>query len=221
MIVKCAGSAAESLKSAVLSVVNFEKIDQSGQFQQGLHPLVDVDKLHLATRLPDDAVAAGQFAQAIAVHEIHAGQVDEELFAAVAGKYVHKVAQLGAAVTQRQPAHTIHHHNAIEFSSLDLERHSWVAAGYSAGIISSVELAFKSSRRARRRSSRSLWAAVPGGRSGGFSDALGPARIAPHHLQDEPVHAMEKLRSGKEHERAITFHQMHALLAAKFGRRLA
>lgn len=133
MIVKFAGSAAEGLQSAVLSVVNFEEIDQPGQLQQGLHPLMDVDQFHLPARLPDNAIAAGQFAQAIAVHEIHAGQIDKELLAAVAGKDVHQVTQLGAAVTQRQPAHTIYHHNAIEFSGLDLERHSWFAAGYFAG----------------------------------------------------------------------------------------
>jgi len=41
----------------------------------------------------------GQFAQAIAVNEIHAREVDQKLLVAVAGEDMNKVAQLSAAVT--------------------------------------------------------------------------------------------------------------------------
>jgi hypothetical protein len=84
---------------------------------------MDVDQLHLAAHLPDDAVAAGQFAQAIAVHEVHASKIDQELPAAIAGEDVDKVAQPGPAVIQRHPSHNIHHHNVADFSGLNLNSH--------------------------------------------------------------------------------------------------
>jgi hypothetical protein len=58
-----------------------------------------MDKLHVAARLPDTAKAPGQFAQAIAVNEIHAREIDQKLLVAVAGEDMNKVAQLSAAVT--------------------------------------------------------------------------------------------------------------------------
>ena len=64
---------AKGLQRGLLDAVDFEKVDDPSQLQQGLHPLMYVDQFHLAAHLPDDAVAAGQFAQAIAVHEVHPG----------------------------------------------------------------------------------------------------------------------------------------------------
>jgi hypothetical protein len=58
-----------------------------------------MDKFHVSARLPDAAKAPGEFAQAIAVNEIHAREIDQELLVAVAGEHMNKVAQLSATVT--------------------------------------------------------------------------------------------------------------------------
>jgi hypothetical protein len=85
---------------------------------------MNVYKLHIAADLPDDAVTARQFPQAVAVDEVHARKIDQELLAAVAGEDVDEVAQLSAAVTQREPSHHIHYNNVIELSGGNLETHS-------------------------------------------------------------------------------------------------
>lgn len=113
----------ERLQSRLLGAVDFEEVHDPSQLQQGLHPLMYVDQLHLAAHLPDDAVAAGQFAQAIAVYEVHAGEIDQELPAPIAGEDVDKVAQPGAAVVQRHPSDNINHHDATDFSGLNLNCH--------------------------------------------------------------------------------------------------
>src|SRR5438105_3884713 len=80
----------ERLQRRLFRAVDFEEIDQPGQLQQGAHSLLDMDEFHLAAHLPDHAVTSGQFAQAIAVHEIHAREVDQELLAAVSGEDVNQ-----------------------------------------------------------------------------------------------------------------------------------
>src|SRR5262249_18162513 len=82
-----------------------------------------MDKFHVAARLPDAAKAPGQFAQAIAVNEIHALEIDQELLVAVAGEDMNKVAQLSATVGQRESPHNIDHNDAIKFSRCDLKTH--------------------------------------------------------------------------------------------------
>ena len=82
-----------------------------------------MDKFHVAARLPDAAKAPGQFAQAIAVNEIHALEIDQELLVAVAGEDMNKVAQLSATVSQRESSHNIDHNDAIELSRCDLKTH--------------------------------------------------------------------------------------------------
>ena len=82
-----------------------------------------MDKFHVAARLPDVAKAPGQFAQAIAVNEIYALEVDQELFVAVAGEDMNKVAELSATVSQRQSSHNIDHNDAIALSGCDLKTH--------------------------------------------------------------------------------------------------
>jgi hypothetical protein len=74
--------------------VDIEQVVYPGHLKKGLHPRVDMDKFHVAARLPDAAKAPGQFAQAIAVNEIHALEIDQELLVAVAGEDMNKVAQL-------------------------------------------------------------------------------------------------------------------------------
>ena len=120
---ECPDPLSERLQSRWLRAVDFEQVNDPGQFQQGLHPLMDVDQFHLAADLPDDAVAPCQFAQAIAVHKVHAGEIDQKLPAAIAGEDMNKVAQPGAAVIQRHPSHNIHHHNAADFSGFNLNSH--------------------------------------------------------------------------------------------------
>ena len=83
-----------------------------------------MDKFHVAARLPDAAKAPGQFTQAIAVNEIHAREIDQELLVAVAGEDMNKVAQLSATVSQRESSHNIDHNDAIELSRCDLKPHS-------------------------------------------------------------------------------------------------
>ena len=122
--------------------MDVEKMDQPGQVQQGLHPVLNVEQLHLAARLPDNAVAARELAQAIAVYEIHARKIDHELLKALARKDVNQISQLSVTVAQRQPAHHIYDDDAILLSRSQLKSHSLVAL-FSAGIIFLVPLAFK------------------------------------------------------------------------------
>src|SRR5215467_3331529 len=80
-------------------------------------------KFHVTTRLPDAAKAPGQFAQAIAVNEIHALEIDQELLVTVAGEDMNQVAQLSATVSQCESSHNINHNNAINLSRCDLKTH--------------------------------------------------------------------------------------------------
>jgi hypothetical protein len=82
-----------------------------------------MEKFHLAARLPDAAKASRQFAQAIAVNEIHALEIDQELLMAVAGEYMDQIAQLSATVSQRESSHNIHHNDVIALSRCNLKTH--------------------------------------------------------------------------------------------------
>jgi len=82
-----------------------------------------MDKFHVAARLPDAAKAPGQFAQAIAINEIHALEIDQELLVAVAGKDMNKIAQLSATVSQGESSHNIDHNDSITLSRCDLKTH--------------------------------------------------------------------------------------------------
>jgi hypothetical protein len=103
-----------------------------------------MDKFHVAARLPDAAKAAGQFAQAIAVNEIHALEIDQELLVAVAGEHMNKVAQLSATISQRESSHNIDHNDAIVLSRCDLKTHiCFGRLAFLVGIISLAERPFK------------------------------------------------------------------------------
>jgi hypothetical protein len=117
------GRSPERFESSVLLGVDIEQVVDPGHLKQGLHPRVDVDKFHFSARLPDAAKAAGQFAQAIAVNEIHALEIDQELLMAIAGKDMNKVAQLSATVSQRESSHNVNHNDAIALSRCDLKTH--------------------------------------------------------------------------------------------------
>src|SRR5439155_9256793 len=90
------GRSPECFESSILFGVNIEQVVYPGHLKKGLHPCIDMDKFHVAARLPHAAKAAGQFAQAIAVNEIQALEIDQELLVAVAGEHMNKVAQLSA-----------------------------------------------------------------------------------------------------------------------------
>ena len=111
--------------------VNLEQGVYPGHLKKGLHPRVDMDKFHLAARLPDAAKASRQFAQAIAVNEIHAVEINQELLVAVAGEDMNQIAQLSATVSQRESSHNINHNDAIALSRCDLKTHICLQAGFS------------------------------------------------------------------------------------------
>ena len=69
-------AASECLQSSMLVGMDLEEVDEPGEFKKRLYSRVDMNQFHLAAHLSDDAVAAGQFAQTIAVDEIHASQID-------------------------------------------------------------------------------------------------------------------------------------------------
>ena len=66
------------------------KVLYPGHLKKSLHPRVDMDKFHVTSHLPDAAKAPGQFAQAIAVNEVHALEIDQELLVAVADEDMKK-----------------------------------------------------------------------------------------------------------------------------------
>jgi hypothetical protein len=84
-------------------------------------------KFHVAARLPGAAKASSQFAQAIAVNEIHPLEIDQEFLVAVASEDVNQVAQLSTAVSQRESPHNIDHNDAIALSRCDLKTHICLA----------------------------------------------------------------------------------------------
>ena len=137
--------------------VDVEQVANPGHLEKGLHPWVDVDKLHVTAGLPNAAKTPGQFAQAVAVNEIYAGEINEELLVAVAGEDMNEVAQLSATVSQRESSHNIDHNDAIAFSGCDLKTHIWFAGWFfPKGIICWVERGFKAGGCVYRRVTQSL-----------------------------------------------------------------
>ena len=112
--------------------MDLEEVDYPGQLKKGLYFLVYMDQFHLTAHLPDDAITARQFAQTIAVDEIHAGKIDQELLAAGAGEDMDQVAKLSATVAQREPANDIHHNDVIQFSCGDLKTRGRLQLTFSA-----------------------------------------------------------------------------------------
>ena len=108
--------------------VDVEQVIYPGHLKQGLHSRIDMDKFHVAACLPYAAKAPGQFAQAVAVNEIHAREIDQELLVAVAGENMNQVAQLSETICQCQPSHNIDHNDAIALPRCDLKIHIvWLA----------------------------------------------------------------------------------------------
>ena len=146
--------------------MDFKEIDEPGQLKKRSHFLMDMDQFHLATPLSDDAVTPRQFAQTIAIDELHAGQIDQKLFAAFAGEDVHQVAQLSAAIVQREPSRDVDNHDPIEFSGRDLKAHRRCSSLFLRGSYASENLLSSQIAVDRRRVYRS-----PKFKTGGLSGA--------------------------------------------------
>lgn len=119
---KCRGSA-EGLDGGLLGGMDVKQRDQAGHLKQGQHARVNVDEFHVSAGLADDAVAAGEFAETIAVDKVHASEVDKEPAASVAGVDVDEIAKLGVAVGDGEAANDVNHDDAIEFAGFDLKSH--------------------------------------------------------------------------------------------------
>jgi hypothetical protein len=68
----------EGSQRNLLLAVDFEEGIQPRDLKEVRHSLVDLDKFHLASPLPDDAIASDQLAHAVAVYVIHSGEIDQE-----------------------------------------------------------------------------------------------------------------------------------------------
>jgi hypothetical protein len=89
----------EGSQCDLLLAVDFEQGIQTGDLKQVCHSLVEPGEFHLASPLPDHAIASDQFTHAVAVHVIHPREVQQELLVAVVGKDVDQIAQLRATIT--------------------------------------------------------------------------------------------------------------------------
>jgi hypothetical protein len=114
----------EGLQCSLLLAVDFEEGVQPCDLKKAMHFLVDMDKFHLASPLPDYAITPDQFAHAIAVNEIHACEIEQEFPITVARKYVYQVAQLRAAITQRESPNRVNYNDSLELACGDLKTHN-------------------------------------------------------------------------------------------------
>jgi len=89
----------EGSQCSLLLAVDFEQRIQPGDLKQVRYSLVEPDEFHLASPLPDYAIASDQFTHAVAVHVIHSREIQQELLVAVVGEDVDQIAQLRAAIT--------------------------------------------------------------------------------------------------------------------------
>jgi len=64
----------EGSQRNLLLAVDFEEGIQPRDLKEVRHSLVDLDKFHLASPVPDDAIASDQLAHAVAVYVIHSGE---------------------------------------------------------------------------------------------------------------------------------------------------
>ena len=120
----------EGLQRNLLLAVDFEEGVEPGDLKKVLHFLVDMDKLHLACLLPDGAITPDQLAYAIAIHEIHAREIEQEFLMAVAGEDVYQVTQLRATITQCESSNRVNYNDSVDLSCGDLKTHGEFARFY-------------------------------------------------------------------------------------------
>jgi len=134
----------EGSQRDLLLAVDFEEGVQPRDLKEVRHSLVDLGKFHLASPLPDDAIASDEFAHAIAVYVIHSGEIEQEFLVAGVGEDVYQVTQLRATITQREFANSVNYNDSVELSCGDLKTHGDLARlCFPRGIIHPVALAFQ------------------------------------------------------------------------------
>jgi hypothetical protein len=97
---KALGKFPKGLQGNLLIAEDFKESIEPSDLKKVLYSLIGMEKSHLASLLPDDAITAHQFAHAIAVNEFHGREIDQEVFMAIAGEYVDQITELRATVTQ-------------------------------------------------------------------------------------------------------------------------
>ena len=107
----------------LLLAVDFEDRTQPCHLEEVSYSFVDLEKLHLASLLSDDAETPHQFAHASAVHVIHSREIEQESFVAGFGENVYQVPQLRAALGCRELANDVHYNDSVELSCGDLKTH--------------------------------------------------------------------------------------------------
>ncbi len=117
----------EGLQRTLLLAVDFEEGVQPGDLKEVLHVLVGMDKLHLASPLPDGVITSNQFTHAIAVNKIHAREIEQEFLVALPGQDIDQVTELCATISQRESPNRINYNDSVEFSCSDLKTHREVA----------------------------------------------------------------------------------------------
>lgn len=117
----------EGSQRDLLLAVDFEEGVQPRDLKEVRHSLVDLGKFHLASPLPDDAIASDEFAHAIAVYVIHSGEIEQEFLVAGVGEDVYQVTQLRATITQREFANSVNYNDSVELSCGDLKTHGDLA----------------------------------------------------------------------------------------------
>ncbi len=117
----------EGSQRDLLLAVDFEEGVQPRDLKEVRHSFVDLGKFHLASPLPDDAIASDEFAHAIAVYVIHSGEIEQEFLVAGVGEDVYQVTQLRATITQREFANSVNYNDSVELSCGDLKTHGDLA----------------------------------------------------------------------------------------------
>ena len=116
----------------MLVVVDFEDAVYPSDLKKIVHPLLEVDKSHLASPLPDDAITTDQFAHSVTVDEIHAREIKQKVLMAVAGEDVDQVTQSRATVTQCESPNSVHNDDVAQFSGGDFKGHASAALCFQA-----------------------------------------------------------------------------------------
>jgi hypothetical protein len=113
----------ESSQGGRLVAVDIEERVQPGELKKVLHPLVDVDKLKLASPLPDDGITPDQLAHTIAVNQVHAREIKQELSMSCVAEDVDQVTQLRATVNQGEPPNRVNDDDSVKLSCSDRKTH--------------------------------------------------------------------------------------------------
>jgi hypothetical protein len=81
----------EGSQRDLLLAVDFEEGVQPRDLKKVRNSLVELGKFHLASPLPDHAIASDQFAHAVAVDVIHSREIKQKFLVAGVGEDVYQV----------------------------------------------------------------------------------------------------------------------------------